>query len=91
MSATTRIPASKMLRLLFATAFLAVITAAPVAVSAATSVCPDGMAPMFVIIDPDLAKKDRNGNLIMCAKFMDDGAKAGPDDKPAYVVDDIVL
>jgi hypothetical protein len=63
----------------------------PAGVSAATYACPDGMAPIPVILLPDGAKKDRNGNFIVCVKYADGGVKGGPDDRPSDVADDIVL
>jgi hypothetical protein len=63
----------------------------PAGTSAATFTCPDGMIPIPVIAFPDGAKKDRNGNFIVCVKYADDGVKGGPDDKPSDVTDDIVL
>jgi hypothetical protein len=64
-----------------------IIPASPVVASQYN--CPDGMVPTFVIIDPDLAKKDRNGNLIVCVKNQDGDTKGGPDDR--IVTDDIVV
>jgi hypothetical protein len=63
----------------------------PAGASAATSTCPPSMAPTFVILVPDQAKKDRNGNLIVCVKVVDGDAKGGPDDKSPDVTDDIIL
>jgi hypothetical protein len=63
----------------------------PAGTSAATYICPDGMGPVPVSAVPDGAKKDRNGNGFVCAKYADDGVKGGPDDKPSDVTDDIVL
>jgi hypothetical protein len=63
----------------------------PAGTSAATSTCPSSMEPIFVILVPEYAKKDRNGNFIVCVKQADGGVKGGPDDKSPDVTDDIVL
>ena len=44
--------------------------------------------PVPVIIDSELAKKDRNGNLIVCVKYKDGDTNGGPDDR--IVSDDIL-
>jgi hypothetical protein len=76
---------------LVATALLTATALVPLQVSAVTYLCPDGMMPVPVLLDPDSAKKDRNGNGWVCVKYVDSGVKGGPDDKPTEVVDDIVL
>ena len=63
----------------------------PAGTSAATSTCPDGMTPTLVIVNPEYAKRDRNGNFIVCVKDANAGAKGGPDDKSRNVADDIIV
>lgn len=76
-------------RLSLAATFLVATLITPASpVAAAQYTCPDGMMPVFVIIDPELAKKDLNGNLIVCVKYQDGDAKGGPDDR--IVSDDIL-
>ena len=57
--------------------------AQPPAVSAdPTSACPDHFVPVPVVFLPDGAKKDRNGDFIVCGKAGQDGSfHAGPDDQ----------
>lgn len=62
----------------------------PAGTSAATSVCPDGMQQTLVVTK-EYAKRDRNGNFLVCVKDANAGAKCGPDDKSPNVTDDIVL
>jgi hypothetical protein len=50
--------------------------------------CPDGMIPAPAAAVPSGAKKDKNYNGVVCAKFAPDGTfQGGPDD----VTDDIVI
>lgn len=66
-----------------------VLFLAPPAGADPTSTCPDGFAPIPVILDPDGAKKDRNGNGIVCRKIEDRGKTVGgPDDR---LTDDILI
>jgi hypothetical protein len=76
-------------RVTLAATLLAATLIAPASpVAAAQYTCPDGMMPVPVIFDPDLAKKDRNGNFIVCVKYQDGDTKGGPDDR--IVSDDIL-
>jgi hypothetical protein len=93
-AALTRMPAvgghaSKARLTLAATLLVGTLIIPTSPVAASQSMCPDGMVPMFVIFDPDLAKKDRNGNGIVCVKSADSGTKGGPDDR--IVSDDIIV
>ena len=76
-------------RLTLAAMFLTTALFTPASpVAAAQYTCPDGMMPTLVIVDPSLAKKDRNANFIVCAKDLNGDTKGGPDDR--LVIDDIL-
>lgn len=62
---------------------------APPAGADPTSTCPDGFVLVPVILDPDGAKNDRNGNGLVCRKVEDRGkVVGGPDDR---FTDDILI